>query len=49
MQVVKCGLYFPFVQGSDFLNSKHLQMHHLLLKSEQLNEEDQILSISLIP
>lgn len=40
---------FSLVQGPDFLNSKHLQTHHLLLKSEQFNEEDQILSISLIP
>lgn len=40
---------FPLVQGFNFLNGKHSQTHHLLLESEQFNEEDQILSISLIP
>lgn len=40
---------FPLVQGFNFLNGKHSQTHHLLLESEQFNEEDQILSVSLIP
>lgn len=40
---------FPLVQGFNFLNGKHSQTYHLLLESEQFNEEDQILSDSLIP